>query len=109
MRIVVDENVPEEYVRAVDGDGHDLVSSREVPEPGPSATDLEVVRYAERESMAVLTTDVKDFASLEASVLILVAPQDTRGGEVRRAVARPVSLDLDVAAASPVWLSALFD
>ncbi len=39
MEILADEHVPEEYVSALRGDGHDVRYSREIEEFGPSAED----------------------------------------------------------------------
>ena len=55
-------NVPEEYVSVLRGDGHDDVYSREISTLGPEATDDAIVEYAASEGMAIITTDVKDFA-----------------------------------------------
>lgn len=107
MRILSDENVPEEYVSALVGDGHTVTYSRDVRELGPGATDEEVLQYAVRERMAVLSTDVKDFGRTDADVTVLVAPQDMTGGAVRRTTNRLESLDLDPASLEPIWLSAL--
>ena len=92
LRILADANVPEEYVSALRGDGHDVVYSRETSGLGPEATDNAIVAYAESEAMAILTTDVKDFADRDATVPVFVAPQDMSGGAVRAAVARVEAL-----------------
>lgn len=107
MRILADENVPEEYVSALAGDGHRVVRSRDVDELGPGTTDPEVLQYAERAELAVLSTDVKDFGRVDAGVPVLIAPQDMSGGAVRRAVNRLESLDFDPSDVEPIWLSAL--
>lgn len=107
MQILADENVPEAYVSALIGDGHRVVVSRDVPELGPGSSDRTVVEYAEREGMAVLSTDVKDFDRMDADVTVLVAPQDMTGGAVRRAVNRLESMDFDPSGVEPIWLSAL--
>jgi hypothetical protein len=39
MQILADTNVPEEYVSALRGDGHEVVYSRDVSQLGPAATD----------------------------------------------------------------------
>lgn len=106
-RILADANVPEEYVSALRGDGHDVVYSREVSELGPEATDDAITAYAESEGTAIITTDVKDFADRNAAVPIFVAPQDMTGGAVRAAVARIEALPFDPAETDPIWLSAL--
>ncbi|MFC7185845.1 DUF5615 family PIN-like protein [Halorubrum yunnanense] len=72
--------MPEEYVSALRGDGHDVVYSREISELGPEATDDAIAAYAESEAMAIITTDVKDFADRDAVVPVFVAPQDMTGG-----------------------------
>lgn len=107
MRILADENVPEAYVSALTGDGHAVDYSRDVRELGQGATGEAVLRYAEREKMAILSTDVKDFGRMDAEVAVLVAPQDMTGGAVSRAVNRLESLPFDPAGSGPIWLSAL--
>lgn len=107
MRILADENVPEEYVFALRGDGHHVVYSRDAPELGVESTDDAIVDYAEIEGLAILSTDVKDFSDRDATVPVLVAPQDMDGGSVRAAVARLESLPLDPARTDPIWLSGL--
>jgi predicted nuclease of predicted toxin-antitoxin system len=74
MDILVDVSVPEEYVSALRGDGHQVVYSRSVPALGSEATDEAIVSYAETEGLAVLSTDIKDFSERTADAAILVAP-----------------------------------
>lgn len=107
MRVLADANVPEEYVSALRGDGHEVVYSRDVQRLGPEATDDAITDYAESEGFAILSTDVKDFGERTASVPVLVAPQDMSGGEVRAAVSRLEALPLDPSETDPVWLSGL--
>lgn len=107
MQILADENVPEEYVSALRGDGHDVIYSRDVDQLGPEATDEAITEYAEGEGFAILSTDVKDFADRDATVPVFVSPQDMSGGDVRAAVARVESLPFDPAQTEPLWLSAL--
>lgn len=107
MRILADTNVPEEYVSALRGDGHDVTYSREVPELGPKATDEKISEYAESEGYGILSTDISDFGSRDADVPVLVAPQDMTGGEVRAAVARLEALPFDPGESEPLWLSGL--
>lgn len=107
MRILADTNVPEEYVSALRGDGHDVTYSRGVPELGPEAADEEITEYAESEGYGILSTDMSDFGSREADVPILVAPQDMTGGDVRAAVARIDALPFDPKESEPLWLSGL--
>jgi len=107
LRILADANVPEEYVSALRGDGHEVVYTRNVESLGPAATDEAVTEYAETEGFAVLSTDVKDFADRDATIPVFVAPQDLTGGEVRAAVARVESLPFDPGETDPIWLSAL--
>jgi len=107
MHILADTNVPEKYVFALRGDGHRVTYSRDVTELGPVATDADIVQYAEREELAVLSTDVSDFADRDASVPVLVAPQNMTGGGIRGAVARLEALPFDPAEADPIWLSGL--
>lgn len=99
--------MPEEYVSALRGDGHDVVCSREVSELGSEATDDAIAAYAESEARSIITTDAKDFADRDATVPIFVAPQDMTGGAVRAAVARIEALPFDPAETDPIWLSAL--
>lgn len=107
VRILADTNVPEEYVFALRGDGHEVVYTRNVPQLGPEATDDGITRYAESEDLAILSTDVKDFGGRAADVPVLVAPQDMNGGEVRASVARLVSFPFDPSETDPIWLSGL--
>lgn len=107
MRILADTNVPEEYVFALRGDGHEVLYSRDVDPLGPEATDDAISEYAETEGFAVLSTDVKDFADRESSIPIFVAPQNMTGGEVRTAIARVESLPFNPAETDPIWLSSL--
>lgn len=107
MRILADTNVPEEYVSALRGDGHDVIYSRAVQELGPEAADERIVTYAESEEYGILSTDVSDFGNRDADVSILVAPQDMTGGEVRAAVARIETLPFDPEDSEPLWLSGL--
>jgi len=71
MRILADANVPEEYVSALRGDGHEVVYSRDCDPLGPEATDQEITEYAEADGFAVLSTDVSDFGRRHAEVPIL--------------------------------------
>ena len=107
MRFIADVTVPEEYVSALRGDGHDVVCSRDVDALGPTATDASITEHAEREDAAVLSTDAKDFANRDASAPAFVAPQDMTGGDVRAAVARVESLPFDPAETDPIRLSSL--
>jgi hypothetical protein len=107
MRILADTNVPEEYVSALRGDGHEVVYSRAVARLGAEATDEAITEYAEAEGLAILSTDVKDFGNREATVPVFVAPQDMAGGDVRAAVTRIEALPFDPAQTDPLWLSGL--
>lgn len=106
-QILADENVPEEYVFALRGDGHRVTYSRNVSQLGPQASGDEITEYAESEGMAIPSTDVKDFGERHATVPIVVAPQDMTGGEVRAAVSHLDTLPIDPAATDPIWLSGL--
>lgn len=107
MRILADTNVPEEYVSALRGDGHEVIYSRDVDGLGPEATDDAIVEYAETEEFAVLSTDVKDFGDRDARTPVFVAPQRMTGGDVRAAIARVEALPFDPAETDPIWLSGL--
>lgn len=107
MRILADTNVPEEYVFALRGDGHEVTYSRDVRTLGPEATDDAITRYAESEGLAILSTDVKDFGGRDADVAILVAQQNMSGGDIRVAVSRLETLPFDPSEAKPIWLSGL--
>lgn len=107
MQILADTNVPEEYVSALRGDGHEVVYSRDIPQLGPAATDAAITEYAESEGYAILSTDVSDFGGRNATVPVLVAPQDMSGGDVRAAVSRLVALPFDPSDTDPIWLSGL--
>jgi len=65
------------------------------------------MRYAERQALTILSTDVKEFGGRAANVPILVAPQDVIGGAVRSAVARLETMAFDPAESGPGWRSAL--
>jgi hypothetical protein len=104
---MADVNVPNEYVSALRGDGHDVAYSRDVDGLGPTATDIEIIEYAERETIAVLSTDAKDFSRRDASVPVFIAPQDMTGSSVRAAVAHIESMPFDPAETDPLWLSSL--
>lgn len=106
VRILVDVNVPEEYVSALRGDGHDVAYTREIPELGPEATDDAIAEYATSEGAAILSTDVKDFADRDLGVPVFVAPQNMSGSEIRAAVAQIEALPFDPAESEPIWLSA---
>jgi len=105
MRILADTNVPEEYVSALRGDGHDIVYSREVDQLGPKATDGEITAYAESEGLAILSSDLSDFGHRNADITVLVAPQDMSGDKVQNAVARIERLPFDPSKADPLWLT----
>lgn len=107
MLILADMNVPEEYVSALRGDGHDVIYSREVARLGPEATDDAITEYAESQGCTVLSTDVKDFGDRDATVPIFVAPQDMTGTDVRAAVARVEAIPFDPSETGPIWLSSL--
>lgn len=85
MRLLADENVPLETVRALRAAGHDVYSATET---GPGAADLVHVELATREDRLIVTFD-RDFGELAvrlerrpaAGVLLLrFAPADA--GEV---------------------------
>ncbi len=107
MRILADTNVPEEYVSALRGDGHEVIYSRDVDRLGPEATDDAIVEYAESEGLSILSTDVKDFGRLDAETAVFVAPQGMSGGEVRAAVSHLEGLPFDPTETDPIWLSGL--
>lgn len=107
MRILADTNVPEEFVSALRGDGHEVIYSREIETLGPEATDEAIVKHAESKGFSVLSGDLKDFGHREATVALFVAPHDMSGGEVRAAIARIDTLPFDPAKTDPIWLSGL--
>lgn len=107
MRILADANVPEAYVSALRGDGHEVRYSRALGRLGPEATDDAIIEFAEAEAFAVLSTDVRDFGGRQASVPVFVAPQDMSGAAVRAAVARVDAMSFDPAESGPIWLSSL--
>lgn len=107
MDVLADENVPEEYVAALRDDGHRVVYTRDVEGLGAGASDTEIASFAESTGWAILSTDVKDFAALDAEVATFVAPQDLTGGEVRAAVAHVESLPLDPTTVDTIWLSGI--
>ena len=107
MRILADVNVPDEYVSALRGDGHDVAYSRDVDALGPTATDVAIIKYAEHERVTVLSTDVKDFGSQDTDIPVFVAPQDMTGSDVQAAVARVEALPFDPAETDPIWLTSV--
>jgi predicted nuclease of predicted toxin-antitoxin system len=107
VQILADENVPEAYVSALRGDGHEVTYSRNVDALGRAASDDAVLAHAESKGLAVLSTDVKDFANRDVAVPVFVAPQNMTGGEVRAAISRIELLAFDPAEADPIWLSGL--
>lgn len=107
MRILADTNVPEAYVSALRGDGHEVRYSRDVDRLGPEATDDAIIQFAEAEDIAVLSTDVRDFGGRQASIPVFVAPQDLSGAAVRAGVARVNAMSFDPGKSGPIWLSSL--
>jgi hypothetical protein len=105
MRILADENVPEEQVAALRGDGHDVTYSRNVSSLGPEASDEAIGAHAEENGFAVLSTDVKDFSTIDLDVAIFVVHQNTSGGDVQSALSRIESLPFNPADATTLWLS----
>lgn len=80
MRLLADENIPLDSVRALRSAGHDVYSASEV---GPGAADLSHVERAIREDRLIVTFD-RDFGEIavrgpnkpEAGVLLLrLAPK----------------------------------
>jgi predicted nuclease of predicted toxin-antitoxin system len=57
MEILADANVPEEYVSALQGEGHTVVYSRDIDSLGPEATDDEIATFAETSGLGILSTD----------------------------------------------------
>lgn len=74
MRVLADENVPEEVVSALRGDGHEVRYSRDVDELGRGVSDDALVSYAVEHGISILSTDVKDFGDRSTEAAILVAP-----------------------------------
>lgn len=105
MQILAETNVPEEYVSALRGDGHEVIYSRDVEELGPDASDDEITTFAESESLVILSTDRSDIGERDADVAILVAPQDMSGGRVQKAVARIERLPFEPSNTDPLWLT----
>ena len=107
MEILADENVPEAFVTALRGDGHEVRFTRDIGDLGLEATDREITAYAEREGVAVLSADEKDFGRREASIPVFVAPQDMRAGDVQAAIARLQTLPFEPSQTEPLWLSSV--
>ena len=57
MDILADENVPEEFVSALRGDGHTVRYTRDIEDLGPEAPDETIVEYAESAEAAVRSSD----------------------------------------------------
>ena len=107
MDILADENVPEEFVSALRGDGHTVRYTREIEDFGPEAPDDMIIEYAESNEAAVISSDQKDFSEIRADIPILIAPQDMTGGEVRHPVAVLRSLPAVLTQMDPIWLTGL--
>lgn len=107
MDCIADNNVPEEHVSALRGDGHTMSYSRTIDELGPEATDEAIVEVAEQRGCAILSADLKDFGRREATIPIFLAPHGMSGGDVRAAIARIVAAPFDPAQTDPIWLSSL--
>ena len=107
MDILGDENVPEEFVSALRGDGHTVRYTRDIEDLGTEAPDETIVEYAVSAEAAVLSSDQKDFNEIHGDIPILIAPQDMTGGEVRQAVALLSSLPADPARMDSIWLTGL--
>ena len=79
MEILADENVPEEFVSALRGDGHTVRYTRDIEDIDPEAPDETIVEYAESAGDAVLSSDQQDFNEMHAAVpLALGAPSCVR-------------------------------
>ena len=107
MDIIADQNVPEEYVSALRGDGHSVPYSRDIGQLGEEAIDTDILVYAESVDAAILSTDEKDFGGMDAEIPIFVAPQNLTGGQVRRAIAEIEALPADPSQMEPIWLTGL--
>lgn len=91
MRILADENVDTENVRALVDSGHDVVRVVDEPQLGESAADPAVLERAKQQDRVLLTEDTSDFGDPpveEHAGVVLVTDGTVSGSEVRRGIRR---------------------
>lgn len=91
MKLLADENVDTEWIRALRDDGHDVVRVVDVEELGVSAIDLDVLNVATKADRVLLTADQADFSEPptdDHSGIVIVSDMTRTGGDVRRAIRR---------------------
>lgn len=91
MRILADENVDAEWIRALVDDGHCVVRVAESEGPSAGAADRAVLAEASERGRVLLTADQADFADPpidDHSGIVVVADVTRTGGEIRRGIQR---------------------
>lgn len=91
MRILADENVDTEAVRALVDSGHDVVRVVDDPELGESASDPAVLERATQADRVLLTEDTTDFGDPpveEHAGIVLLTDGTVSGSDVRRGIRR---------------------
>ena len=100
MRLLADENIDAEWIRALTDDGHDIVRAvdaapLEIGDPDPAV--LEAATVLNR---VLLTADRSDFADPpcdDHAGIIIVASVTRSGGEIRRGLRRLEDTSYDLA------------
>jgi predicted nuclease of predicted toxin-antitoxin system len=91
MRILADENVHTENIRALLDSGHDVVRVVDDPELGESAPDPAVLERATQRDRVLLTQDNSDFGDPpieEHAGIVLLTDETVSGSGVRRGIRR---------------------
>lgn len=91
MRILADENVDTENIRALLDSGHDVVRVVDDPELGESASDPAVLERATQQDRVLLTEDNSDFGDPqieEHTGIVLLTDGTVSGSGVRRGIRR---------------------
>lgn len=74
LRILANMNAPEAYVSALRGDGHDVASTREVPEAVRKrlAMRSQSMSRSKEQEFGMLSIDIKDFENREFGATVSV-------------------------------------
>lgn len=91
MKLLADENVETEWIRALRDDGHDIVRVVDIDELGIGASDPDVLAVAAGLNRVLLTADQSDFSdppTIDHEGIIIVTDVTRTGGEIRRAARR---------------------
>lgn len=89
MDLLADENVEPEWIQALEGDGHDVLSVVEAEELGASSPDADVLAATGRLNRVLVTADRSDFGEPptdDHAGIVIIADVTRSGGEIRRAV-----------------------